>query len=150
MHGQEHFEAAEALSGGRQNPEFQRIVAHAKRRAGDDGYGKAIRDLKLDAIVAITRGPAPLIQPDGSAGAGAALDRPKGSQRPSISGQAALAGYPNLTVPMGQVNGLPVGLSWVGLPWSEQKLLGYGYAYEQASHKRAPPIAYKQAVAARQ
>ena len=45
---------------------------------------------------------------------------------------AAVAGYPHLTVPMGLVKGLPVGLSFIGPKWSEQLLLNLGYAYEQA------------------
>jgi amidase len=52
---------------------------------------------------------------------------------------AAVAGYPHLTVPMGRVNGLPVGLSFVGAPWSEARLLALGFAYEQASRARVPP-----------
>ena len=45
---------------------------------------------------------------------------------------AAVAGYPHLTVPMGLVKGLPVGLSFIGPKWSEALLLNLGYAYEQA------------------
>jgi amidase len=45
---------------------------------------------------------------------------------------AAVAGYPHLTVPMGQVRGLPVGLSFIGPKWSEALLLSLGFAYEQA------------------
>ena len=56
---------------------------------------------------------------------------------------AAIVGYPDLTVPAGMVDGMPVGLSFAGPPWSEQMLLSYGYAYEQATHKRVPPTAYK-------
>jgi amidase len=52
---------------------------------------------------------------------------------------AAIAGYPHLTVPMGLVSGLPVGLSFIGPAWSEAALLKYGYAFEQAAHARAPP-----------
>jgi amidase len=44
----------------------------------------------------------------------------------------AVAGYPHLTVPMGLVKGLPVGLSFIGPKWSEQMLLSLGYAFEQA------------------
>ena len=40
---------------------------------------------------------------------------------------------------MGLVNGLPVGLSFVGPPWSEALLLSLAYDYEQASHARVPP-----------
>ena len=51
----------------------------------------------------------------------------------------AVAGYPHLTVPMGQVGGLPVGLSFIGPAWSEARLLNLGYAYEQATHRRVEP-----------
>ena len=51
----------------------------------------------------------------------------------------AVAGYPHLTVPMGLVGELPAGISFGGLAWQEAKLLAYGYAYEQASLKRAAP-----------
>jgi Asp-tRNA(Asn)/Glu-tRNA(Gln) amidotransferase A subunit family amidase len=44
----------------------------------------------------------------------------------------AIAGYPHLTVPMGEVSGLPVGLSFIGTAWSEQALLALGYSFEQA------------------
>ena len=55
------------------------------------------------------------------------------------SSPAAVAGYPHVTVPMGQVRGLPVGLSFFGRAWSEARLLALAYAYEQASHARKPP-----------
>lgn len=55
-------------------------------------------------------------------------------------GQApAMAGYPSLTVPMGRVQELPVGLSFVGAAWQEGALLGLGYAYEQAEKWRVAP-----------
>jgi amidase len=54
---------------------------------------------------------------------------------------AAVAGYPHLTVPMGAVRGLPVGLSFIGPQWSDGLILSLGYAYEQASRRRIdPPI----------
>jgi amidase len=52
---------------------------------------------------------------------------------------AAMAGYPHITIPMGTVHGLPVGLSFVGLAWTEAELLALAYAYEQASLKRTVP-----------
>jgi amidase len=54
-------------------------------------------------------------------------------------GLAAVAGYPHLTVPMGSVMGLPVGVSFIGPAWSEARLLGYGYAYEQAARAKGTP-----------
>ncbi len=83
----------------------------------------------LAAIVAITTGPAACIDlVNGEYGTG-----------PGYSGPAAMAGYPHLTVPMGQVHGLPVGLSMVSSPYNEAELLSLGYAYEQATkHRQAP------------
>src|SRR5207342_317698 len=57
-------------------------------------------------------------------------------------GAAAVAGYPSLTVPMGESHGLPIGIVFVGPAWSEAKLLSIGYAYEQRSKlRRAPTFA---------
>lgn len=83
----------------------------------------------LNAIVAITTGPAACID----------LVNGEYDTGPDYSGPAAMAGYPHLTVPMGQVHGLPVGLSFVGGPYTEAVLLSLGYAYEQATkHRQAP------------
>ena len=58
---------------------------------------------------------------------------------PSASELPAIAGYPHLTVPMGLVKGLPVGLSFIATAWGDQAVLNAGYAYEQASHARVAP-----------
>ena len=58
-------------------------------------------------------------------------------------GLAAVAGYPHLTVPMGLVKGLPVGLSFMGPKWSESLLLNLGYAYEQARGPFPTPKFYR-------
>jgi amidase len=50
-----------------------------------------------------------------------------------------VAGYPNITVPMGAVHGLPAGISFFGRAWGEGTLLGIAYAYEQATRHRRPP-----------
>ncbi len=52
---------------------------------------------------------------------------------------AAVAGYPNLTVPMGEVHGIPVGISFMGTKNADARILGYGFAYEQASGIRLAP-----------
>jgi amidase len=57
----------------------------------------------------------------------------------SASGEPAMAGYPHLTVPMGQVRGLPVGVSFMGAKWDDARILALGYAYEQASHRIMAP-----------
>jgi amidase len=57
----------------------------------------------------------------------------------SGTGPAAVAGYPSLTVPMGNVSGLPVGLLFFGAAWSEASLLKFGFAYEQGTKRRTLP-----------
>jgi amidase len=52
---------------------------------------------------------------------------------------AAMAGYPHITVPMGHVHELPVGLSFIAGAYNEGPLLGIAYAFEQASKKRMSP-----------
>jgi amidase len=58
---------------------------------------------------------------------------------------AAIAGYPHITVPMGNVHGVPIGISIMGAKNMDAKILAYGYAYEQASHMRADPQYHKDA-----
>ncbi len=84
----------------------------------------------LSAIVGISIGPAHL------------TDHVAGDYYPTgfyFCPPAAMAGYPNLTVPMGRVQELPVGLSFIGGAWQEGVILGLGYAYEQASKWRIAP-----------
>ena len=83
----------------------------------------------LDVLVAPTMGPAwttDLINGDRYTGGSAAQS-------------AAMAGYPHITVPMGFVAELPVGLSFFGRAWSEPTLIRLAYAYEQATRHRRPP-----------
>ncbi|UOR07531.1 amidase [Hymenobacter aerilatus] len=95
------------------------------RRALDS----ALQTHRLDAIVGITNAPAPCI------------DLVNGDYwpGPGFSSPAAMAGYPHITVPMGQAHGLPVGLSFVAGAWQEAALLPLAYAYEQASKQRKAP-----------
>jgi amidase len=52
---------------------------------------------------------------------------------------AAIVGYPSITVPMGFLSGLPVGLAFIGQVFNEQALIAIGYAYEQKSQNRRAP-----------
>ena len=79
-----------------------------------------------------------LIPPYGASGAAVASAIGYGA-----GGLAAVAGYPHLTVPMGLVKGLPVGLSFMGPKWSEARLLSLGYAYEQARGPFPAPKLYR-------
>jgi amidase len=101
----------------------------ARRLAGAEGIDAALKHDHLDALVAPSYGPAhvtDLVDGDHVLGGNA-------------SSPPAVAGYPHITVPMGQVHGLPVGVSFVGTAFSEPKLIGIAYAYEQASHARRAP-----------
>src|SRR3546814_17942284 len=73
------------------------------------------------AVVGLTMSPAWLI------------DSVNGDQVPGggAGSLAAVAGYPHVTVPMGEVKGLPVGLSFIGPKWSDALILSLGYDYEQ-------------------
>ena len=83
---------------------------------------------KLDALVGPTGGPAWL------------TDLVNGDAHSGGSSQAAaVAGYPNVTVPAGFVFGLPVGISFFGRAWSEGTLIKLAYSFEQATKIRKPP-----------
>jgi amidase len=105
-------------------------LERARRLAGPEGIDAALGKDHLDALIAPTGGPAPMI--DAISGGG---DEGGGH----FTELAAAAGYPRMSVPMGQVHGMPVGLEFVGTAWSEFKLIGLAYAYEQAAHARRPP-----------
>jgi len=137
MHAQEAFTMAEATVDGRANPEYQKVLAEGKRLAGPDGLDRVMADNNVVAIIGLTGGPASVINPDGTGKFPPGWANPEAP--PSLTALAALAGYPHLSVPAGQVDGLPVGVSFIGPAWSEDVLMGLGYAYEQASKKRFPP-----------
>ncbi|WP_082607156.1 amidase [Lysobacter sp. Root983] len=127
LFGQELFESA-AKMGPLSDAAYRQAAAKARRLAGPQGIDATLKRHQLDALVAPTTGPAFLVDPingDHFGGAG--------------YGAAAVAGYPSLTVPMGDVRGLPVGLAFLGPKWSEAKLLGYGYAFEQLTRARIAP-----------
>ncbi|GAB2792625.1 amidase [Hymenobacter luteus] len=124
---QEILETSNKLEG-LQSPKYQSALrkSHQGARTALD---TVLRENKLDGLVAITNAPARCIDLiNGDSGGG-----------PGFSSPAAMAGYPHITVPMGQVHGLPVGLSFVGGAYQEGPLLTLAYAYEQASKKRSAP-----------
>ena len=127
LFGQELFEEA-AARGGLNDPGYIAARMRARRLAGPEGIDAALRAQRLDVLVAPTTGVAWRIDP-------AHGDRFPGAGY----GAAAVAGYPALTVPMGQAGGLPLGLSFIGTAWSDARVLQYGYAYEQLTQARRPP-----------
>ncbi|MEP6845917.1 MAG: amidase, partial [Panacibacter sp.] len=58
----------------------------------------------------------------------------------SMSTPAAISGFPHITVPMGFVHGLPIGISFFNTAYTEPQLLSVAYAYEQVSKMRMPPV----------
>ena len=110
------------------SPEYQEALAKVQRLSREEGIDSALKEQQLDAILAPTGGPAwpiDLITGDHFIG---------GSSSP-----AAMAGYPNITVPMGFIHGLPVGISFFAGAYSEPTLIQLAYAYEQATqHRQAP------------
>jgi amidase len=125
--GQELLERAQA-KGTLADPAYRKALARCRLLARRRGIDATLARHRLDAIVAPTGGTPWLIDlVNGDAASG-------GSSTP-----AAVAGYPSITVPAGQVFGLPVGLSFIGAAWSEPTLIRLAYAFEQATRHRLPP-----------
>jgi amidase len=103
-------------------------LAKCRRLATTEGIDAVMDKDRLDAIIAPTSTPAHLTDLLlGDHGLG------------DSTSPAAVAGYPSITVPAGQICGLPVGISFFGRAWSEPKLLRLAFAFEQATHARRPP-----------
>ena len=125
---QELFVTAEA-KGPLTDPAYRRALRRNHRLARTRGIDATMEKYRLDALVAPTTGAPSLIDlVNGDPGGGGSCTTPP-----------AVAGYTHITVPMGYVRGLPVGLSLFGRAWSEPALLGLAYAYEQATNARQPP-----------
>ena len=108
---------------------YQEAHAVARRLSREEGIDRAMDTDDLDAVIAPTGGPAWVI------------DHVNGDHfSGGSSSLAAVAGYPNITVPAGYVQGLPVGLSFFGRAWSEPTLIRIAYAFEQASRHRQQPV----------
>lgn len=125
--GQEILVASENM-GSLDSDEYQRTrsnVVTTARRAIDE----TMKEHNLDALCGPATGAAwctDVVNGDSFSGYG-------------MGSGAAMAGYPSITVPFGQVHGLPVGLLFTASAFSEESLLGIAYAYEQVSRKRKPP-----------
>ena len=132
LFGQEFFEAAEKRKG-LNDPAYKKARATSFDAAGPNGIDRLLKQYRVAALVGPTMPPAwkiDAVNGDQISGGGA-------------GSLAAVAGYPHLTVPMGLVKGLPVGLSFIGPKWSEAQLLSLGYAYEQARGPFPRPRFYR-------
>jgi amidase len=139
MHTMDLWEDAEATVGGRQNPEYIAALEAGKRLTQQDGIDRLLSEYDVVALIAPSGNPASELQPDGTPRPGPIPSDPRGTRPASLTTTAAVAGYPLISVPMGLVEGLPVGLSFVGTAWSESLLLSLAYDYEQASQSRITP-----------
>jgi amidase len=110
------------------SPEFQEILAKMNRLVREEGIDRVMKENNLDAFIAPTGAPAwktDLVNGD--------------SFHVSSSSPAAIAGYPNITVPMGYIDGLPVGISFFGRAWSEPLLIEIAFAFESVTRQRRAP-----------
>ncbi|MEA3263771.1 MAG: amidase [Pseudomonadota bacterium] len=123
--GQDTFIAADKLTDAEA---YAKARANSLKLAGELGIDKLLADHKVSLLIAPTAGPAwstDLVTGDRFLGIGA-------------GSLAAIAGYPHLTVPMGAVEGLPVGLSFMGAKWQDHAVLQAGAAYERARTATLP------------
>ena len=125
--GQDLFVKAQA-KGSLYRKEYLDALAKCRTLTRAKGIDAVMDQYKLDALLAPTGAPAWLTDYiDGDHDLG-------GSSTPP-----AVAGYPHITVPMGFISGLPVGISFFGRAWSEPTLIKLAFAYEQATLHRRPP-----------
>jgi amidase len=125
--GQELFVSAQK-KGPLSSRAYRQALTTCRTLSRTQGIDRVMRLHRLDAVIAPTGGPAwttDLVNGDHFGGAS--------------STPAAVAGYPSITVPAGAAFGLPVGLSFIGLAWSEPKLIALAFAYEQATRHRRKP-----------
>ena len=108
----------------------KRIQAELRRLSRTDGIDKALHVHRLDAIIAPTEGSPPFV-----------IDPVVGDNvlPGGCSTPPAVAGYPHISVPVGYLHGLPVGLSFFAGAYQEPKLIGYAHAFEQATRIRTSP-----------
>ena len=110
------------------SPDYKTALAKMLKATREDGIDKVMNTYKLDAIIAPTGSPAwktDLLLGDHYVGGSSSL--------------AAISGYPAISVPMGFIDNLPVGITFFGKEWSEPLLLEIAYSYEQGTkHRKAP------------
>jgi len=111
-----------------EDKEYKEALATMLKATRDNGIDKLLKENKLDALMAPTGSPAwktDLINGDHFMGGSSSL--------------AAISGYPAITVPMGFVDELPVGVSFFSKAWSEPMLIEIAFGYEQSTkHRKAP------------
>jgi amidase len=130
--GQDLFELAQSKKG-LDDPAYKEALAKSKRLAQAEGIDRFLKENKVDLLIAPTTGVAwmtDLVNGDQYSG-------------PSASQLPAVAGYPHLTVPMGAIDGLPLGISFIGTAWDDARVLQAGYAYERIAPAGVAPALLK-------
>ena len=108
--------------------EYLEALDNMHKQSREEGIDKVMDKHELDAIISPSGGPA------------WKTDLTNGDNFHIYSSSpAAIAGYPSITLPMGNIDGLPVGLSIFGRPWTEATLLEIAYSYEQGTKHRITP-----------
>jgi amidase len=126
------FEAAQATNG--RNRDCARLREQTTPPV-QEAINHLMADQHLDAIVALTNGPAwPNNDNPNEGDLNGHFEFFVGS-----STAAAVSGYADITLPAAYDAGLPIGITFIGGRWAEPKLIGFAYDYEQATHVRVPP-----------
>jgi amidase len=129
LFGQSLFEESEAR-GPLTDPEYLGAKAAVRFSTREQGIDRLLAEYDVNLLVSPSGPVAPRIDPV------------NGDVWPAWAGAgsiAAQAGYPHLTVPMGDVHGIPIGVSFIGSAGDDAAIIAYGYAYEQASLLRPDP-----------
>jgi amidase len=117
-----------AAKGDLSTKEYVDALALMWKATRENGIDKLLKENSLDALIAPTGSPAwktDLIDGDHFIGGSSSV--------------AAISGYPSITVPMGFIDELPVGISFFSTAWTESLLLEIAYGYEQSTkHRKAP------------
>jgi amidase len=126
--GQERMLAAQAM-GTLDDPEYLAALVLGKQIA-QAGIDNALLEHDLDALIAPTRGPAWM------------TDNVSGDHSSGISSSslAAISGYPSITIPAGDILGLPIGISFIGREFSDAQMIRFAHALEQGGYQRQPPL----------
>lgn len=129
LFNQDLFDASDAL-GPLTDQAYVDARALVQSAARENGIDRLLKEYDVDALVSPSGPVSPRVDPV------------NGDVWPAWAGAgylAAVAGYPHITVPMGEVHGIPLGVSFMGASGRDAHILAYGYAYEQASLLRPDP-----------
>ncbi len=127
---QSTFVASEAL-GSLETPEYKKAVEVVRKTTREEGLDKLLNEFNVTVLIAPSGPVVPRVDPiNGDIWP---------SNWPGYGSHAARAGYPHVTVPMGGIHSLSVGISFIGGQNKDAEILAYAYAYEQHSKRRLAP-----------